>query len=489
MPSPTPAQMAGNLQIFAKAVGLELADFQADSLQLRWRRLCLLGPRQSGKSQSLAALSLWWCFRRENQHVLLISAGQDASQRLYAMCQRAVSESPFLTASVDDETASELKLTNGSTIKSVPSSEAQIRGRSTDLLVCDESAMLDDELVESAATLTTLARPNAKLVFAGTGGQPGTAFHRIALAGEEGAADTETIVWAVSDAPWISPELVESARRTMPPAAFARELEARFADVEDDARLIPRAWIESAQRRELSPDGPRVLGVDIGHGGDLSVVCEMRGAGHARIVWYSHESDATVLAERLKQIYDEEPTAKMALDAPGGGKPVINILQRLGVPCVGYYPSKESPDRREWINLRAHTFWRLRERFREHKIDLDPKDHRLANQLASLTYTLAAGSGGVQIQSKTTMAKSPDFADSLAICQWAAGLEGLSEQIRRMDEANRRTAVEANRPRPSTEELLEREHTSTEFLWGGGRRGGWRSKLDADLPCIDGSEF
>jgi hypothetical protein len=101
--------------------------------------------------------------RRPERHVLVISAAQDASRRLLAEVATIAVGSPLLSASVVDETSGPLTLSNGSVIRSVPASEAAIRGWSTDLLIVDEAAQLDDHLITAAALPTTAARPDAKM--------------------------------------------------------------------------------------------------------------------------------------------------------------------------------------------------------------------------------------------------------------------------------------------------------------------------------------
>jgi hypothetical protein len=158
------ARLRSDLRTFSLAIEQPLADWQAASLALESRTTVVVGPRQSGKSRAASVVALHWTFRNPGARVLLISAGEDAAKRLLSMCADATVRSPLLGASVVDETTGELTFSNGSAITSVPSSEAQVRGRSVDLLVLDEMAQLEDELIRSAALPTTAARPNARIL-------------------------------------------------------------------------------------------------------------------------------------------------------------------------------------------------------------------------------------------------------------------------------------------------------------------------------------
>jgi tRNA(Met) C34 N-acetyltransferase TmcA len=164
------ANLRLDLRAFAEAVGQPLASWQAASLRLDHRTTVLVAPRQSGKSRSLAATALWWAYGRPGQRVLVVSAGEDASRRLLAQAASIAITSPLLSGSVTDETSGLLILSNQSEIRSVPASERAVRGWSTDLLLIDEAAQVDDELLLGAAIPTTAARPNARIVLASSPG-------------------------------------------------------------------------------------------------------------------------------------------------------------------------------------------------------------------------------------------------------------------------------------------------------------------------------
>ena len=154
------AQARNDLGAFGKLTGFPMEPWQAEALALRKRQTVLVSPRQAGKSRSLAVLACWWAFRKPNQVVLVISAGETAAGRLLRAV-RDVAAHPLLHASVEDETKTWVILSNGSQIRCVPASDAQIRGWSVDLLIVDEAAFVPGLLLASAAIPTTAARPAA----------------------------------------------------------------------------------------------------------------------------------------------------------------------------------------------------------------------------------------------------------------------------------------------------------------------------------------
>ena len=202
--------------------------------------------------------------------VLIISASEASAFRLLAAV-RKVAAHPLLHASVDDENQGRVKLTNGSQIQSLPSSERAIRGASVDLLIVDECAFVTEDVLEGAAIPTTAARPGARLVFASTPWGDGGGFWNLAQQGLNGGDGiTRTWRWSLGQAAWIVPEVIEAARRSLPPLRFAAEYLGEWVPSGDayfpheDIRAAVASYRPAARRvRDARRDGPG-LGADAG---------------------------------------------------------------------------------------------------------------------------------------------------------------------------------------------------------------------------------
>lgn len=263
--------------MFADVVGWPLARWQTAALRLESRTTAIVAPRQSGKSRSLAVLAVWWAFRRREQRVLIVSAGEDASRRLLAEVRRVVNGSPLLAGSVLDEQAGLVTLSNGSEVRSLPASERQVRGWAVDLLLVDEAALVPDDLLLGAALPTTAARPDARVVLASSALTASGAFYDFAIRGQGGSEHVQTHRWVLSDADWISPSVIEAARESMTAMRFAAEYEGVFASGAD--ALFTRAAIDRATADYMplaleSLTGPARLlgGVDWGATTDRSAL-------------------------------------------------------------------------------------------------------------------------------------------------------------------------------------------------------------------------
>jgi len=320
-----------NLATFAEAVGCPLAPWQADSLALERRTTVIVAPRQTGKSRSLAVLALHRAFAHAAHRVLVVSAGEDASRRLLAEAANLATRSPLLAGSVVDENAGLLVLSNGSEVRSVPASERQVRGWAVDLLIVDEAAQCDDSLLLGAAIPTTAARPDARIVLAGSPGASVGAFYDFATSD---SPDVASFTWRRDDARWLSADAIEQARAHLPPALFTREFEGEFAEVGDE-KVIPREWIEQARRRGLDP-GPLVLAADIARrpDGDETVVMALRG-GVAHVEWAMRGADLMQTAGRLANL-KRSTGAPLYLDAIGLGWGVFDRLREQGIAVTPF---------------------------------------------------------------------------------------------------------------------------------------------------------
>ena len=476
-------RLRSDLLAFSDAIGWGLTSWQAEALRLERRVTTCVAPRQTGKSRSLAVLALHRAFAGAGSRCLLVSAGEDASRRLLAECASVAAGSPLLSGSVVDETAGLLTLTNGSEVRSVPASERQIRGWAVDCLIADEAALIADDLLLNACIPTTAARPHARIVLASSPASPEGAFHSFARQGDEGSPHVQTFHWRLEDASWIERSAVESAREALAPAAFAREMEGLFADVGADERVITRDHIEAAQGRELLPVREPVFGVDVArHGGDESVIVRLQD-GVARVVWSARglESIMPIVGAIGSLSAAERDAPVFHIDADGMGWGVVDRAGELGLRVVAYQGAAAAADSRRHANVRAQSWWTLRQAFEAGGLDLDPGDRVMAAQLGQQTYQLAS-SGAVQITSKDRMRSSPDRADALVIAVAARAAQVRGERFAALVEDGRREMAEAE---PVSAELDPdwAGQLTLEEAWGEPRRG-WKARMgwDDSLP-------
>ncbi len=181
--------------------------------------------------------------------------------------------------------------------------------------------------------------------------------------------------------------------------------------------LIPHAWIEAAQERELEPGEPNEGGVDVGAGGDSSVFAHRRG-GWARILWRDQNPDTMQTCGKVIATLKQTGASVVKVDKIGIGKGIYDRGKELGEPIQGINVGLPARNSEQFKNLRAEAYWALRQRFQDGDIDIDPNDAELAAQLSDIKYKRNSR-GQIVIESKEEMKRrmkrSPDDADALML--------------------------------------------------------------------------
>lgn len=163
-----------------------------------------------------------------------MSSGDDAAKDLLGEIS-ALSNAPLLAGSVVDDDKRQMVLSNGSTVRSIPASEKQARGKSIDLLIIDEACYVDEDIWR-AARYTILARPGARVVLSSTPrGRRDRFFAKHFYMAKDGPASIEGITvesfhWPSLVSPLVDKNLVEFWRKTDPPRIFEQEVLAEWPD-------------------------------------------------------------------------------------------------------------------------------------------------------------------------------------------------------------------------------------------------------------------
>lgn len=248
---------------FADLAGVELSALQAEAI--RGPVLgegpvfsCLLAPRQTGKSRTLAVAAAWAAVRRAGVRVLVVSASEDASRRLLREVL-GILAAPALRASITEESTALVRLSNGSEIRSTTASERAVRGWSVDLLIVDEAVLVPDDLLQGAALPTIAARPDARVILASSAGPARGTFYDLVMAGEGGGEHVALHRWTLEDAPWITASAQAALREGMSELRARAELDNQFAGQAD--LLFPAG---SVARAVVDVDPPRLAGIGEG---------------------------------------------------------------------------------------------------------------------------------------------------------------------------------------------------------------------------------
>lgn len=234
----------------------------------------------------------------------------------------------------------------------------------------------------------------------------------------------------------VSPTWVEDAARTWgkdSPIYTSKVLGEFPVDATDGvvpASAVARCRAGDVPEREATDEVQ--LGVDVGAGGDQSVIRERRGEAAGR-VWRSRHDDPTRLTAEIVSAVLETGATRVAIDSNGIGWGIMGSvtekLAELEVPCevVGVNVGMKSSQPKRFLNLRAELWWSIgRELSQDAKWNLAAVDDQTAADLTAPKYHLT-NKGLTQIESKDDVRKrigrSPDDADALLLAYYRGGVK------------------------------------------------------------------
>lgn len=311
------------------------------------------------------------------------------------------------------------------------------------LVILDEAGGLPGWLWTAAETITTTG--NSRILAIGNPDNPGSRFAEVCAPSAKGWAQYKISVFDSPNftgekvAPEVSAALVtrqwEAERRDDWDVDDPRYISKALAEFPKDHpnQVVPLAALlacKLAEPRPASELAPVELGVDVGGGGDLTVVRERCGMRAGRR-WAGRTPEPEQAAALVKRALAETRATSVKIDAIGVGWGLASDVRRiirteLDWECA-VYPvtvSKEAHDPKRFHNLRSELWWMARELSQQGAWDLS-----CAEDIDTVIAELALPrwdpdlAGRVQVEAKDdirarTGGKSPDDADALLLAYY-----------------------------------------------------------------------
>jgi hypothetical protein len=217
--------------------------------------MLLLCSRQSGKSQTAAALALREALLRPPALVLLLSPTLRQSGELFKDKVRRLYHALGKPVVCIQETQLTMELANGSRIIALPGEEETIRGYSgVRLLVCDEAARIPDPLYFSIRPMLAVSK-GLMVVMSTPFGKRGWFYEEW-----RGGNSWERVRVTATECPRIAPEFLAEERVALGGHWYSQEYELEFRDVID--ALFRQEDIDAALNCDVKP-----LNLGAGHAG------------------------------------------------------------------------------------------------------------------------------------------------------------------------------------------------------------------------------
>jgi hypothetical protein len=201
----------------------------------------------------------------------------------------------------------------------------------------------------------------------------------------------------------------------------------------DPWTVVPLAMATRCRYNELAAgdDDPHEGGIDIGAGGDRTVLVERHGPRAGRIEAFQNPDPMETVGQLIRAI-NEWDLMRVKIDVIGVGWGLYGRLKELS---AAHNPTGEcehlaevvpvdfrrrSSNPRRFINLRAEVWWNVgRERSRLGTWNLATLDDAAIGELTTPRYVIMDSRGQIKIEAKDEVIKrlkrSPDVADALLL--------------------------------------------------------------------------
>ena len=215
-------------------------------------------------------------------------------------------------------------------------------------------------------------------------------------------------------------------------ALFQSKVEGLFPRKDADPNVVvPLSFVSPCRFLDLPEGEPVEGGIDIGAGGDRTVIVERRGPRVGRVkVFRSNDPMATV--GQLVDCINEWGLQRVKVDVIGVGYGLAGRLRELSMKhnptgdwthtaeVVGVNFGEKSHYPKRYLNKRAEVWWTVgRENSRLQLWDLSTLDDEAIGELTAPKYEILDSYGKLKIEKKDEVIKrlgrSPDVADALLL--------------------------------------------------------------------------
>ncbi len=205
-------------ELFRHAFGVEPHEWQRDYLR-EVRPTVVLKGRQVGASLAAASLAIHTAVYTANVNAVVVSPSLKQSAEIATKARVGLYA---LGIRLDQDSASSLRLANGSRILSLPGTARSVRGWSAKLLIIDEGAFVEGDTFVAARALVATG---GRLVVQSTPALETGDFYELVEADDP---DWARFTIRSDEVPTISAAFLEGERRALSPDAYATEYECTF---------------------------------------------------------------------------------------------------------------------------------------------------------------------------------------------------------------------------------------------------------------------
>lgn len=328
-------------------LGINPTSYQVELLASTSKRMLVRWPRQSGKTRTLAQLSIWHASFHADHTILLVAPSERQSVNLRDEIHKLLGYIPHgaRRSLISRATRTRIYFRNGSRVLALPNSEDTIRGYKAHLILVDEAAFFrNDESILRHVMIPMLATTGGRLILSSTPWGKGSMFHRLS---QDPGYQQLHITWRTASEEGVyDPMFEREILRTMEtnPLAYETEYMAMFAEDTDTwltTRLLTAAIDPSLEYHPY--DKPRkgsyYVGIDLAERVDHSAIAVIERGPHLSLA-HLHKFPlgeplttvigyAKVLAANWNRVH------ACYIDHTKHGDHIVNDFDAAGLPARG----------------------------------------------------------------------------------------------------------------------------------------------------------
>ncbi len=258
----------------------------------------LIVGRQVGKSLIGTNLLLKWALENNNNVLMYAAPLYSQARKVFDDVYNVIAGIPLLVSS--NKSNYEIVLINGSKLlfRSTENADS-LRGYTNDFLILDEAAFVKDTVWEEVLKPTILVK-GKKVLFLSTPKNKGNYLHKLYLYGlDPDKPEYVSMNGSSYDNPFINPEDLDEAKKTMPEDIFQAEVMGQFTDSGgsvfkniDNYCIIPE-WSPKSTEKQY------YFGLDLGRAEDYTVLTILDNTGNVVFVYRDNKKSWDELVDNV----------------------------------------------------------------------------------------------------------------------------------------------------------------------------------------------
>lgn len=420
------------------------------------RRASIRGPHGLGKTAFASWVVLWFSLTRDGEDWKLpttASAWRQLQKFLWPEIHKwtrrlkwdLIGRGQFTDRELNQMS---LKLSTGEAFALASDNAALIEGAhaSNILYIFDEAKAIPEDTFDAAEG--ALSTGEAYILAISTPGEPQGRFYDIHR--RKNGLDDWFVLHVtrqmVIEAGRMDPQWAEQRKKQWgaESAVYKNRVEGEFASSDADSVIsladVERANLRWQERNDANNWGTMTgLGVDVGRGGDPTVIAKEYDHHSVRELVHSNKRDTMAIAGILLPILKKNRFAKAVIDIVGLGSGTYDRLREDDsirsqvAPFVASAKSDMEDQTGElgFINLRAAAWWNMREMLQRNEYDLPPDD-KLIGDLTAPKWKLMSG-GKIKVEEKEEIKKrlkrSTDDGDAVVMIAMKKNLGNADDDL------------------------------------------------------------